>query len=114
MSVPLTTRACSYATSKGGLKTLTNALAVELGPLGIRVNAVRTGRTHVVARCLKVSRGCKLTRSRRLQVLPAATNTPMLRAGFANDSAGACLQPCSCCITQLCSALLSSACSLLS
>ena len=31
-----------YATSKGGLKTLTNALAVELGPLGIRVNAVRS------------------------------------------------------------------------
>lgn len=30
-----------YATSKGGLKTLTNALAVELGPLGIRVNAAR-------------------------------------------------------------------------
>ena len=28
-----------YAASKGGLVTLTKALAVELGPLGIRVNA---------------------------------------------------------------------------
>lgn len=45
-----------YAASKGGLVSLAKALAVELGPLGIRVNAV----------------------------LPAATNTPMLRAGFAS------------------------------
>ena len=38
-----------YATSKGGLKTLTNALAVELGPLGIRVNAVRDAWQHRLA-----------------------------------------------------------------
>lgn len=44
----------AYATSKGGLVALTKALAVELGPRGVRVNAV----------------------------LPAATETPMLRAGF--------------------------------
>ena len=37
-----------YATSKGGLVTLTNALAVELGPLGIRVNAVRALQTAPV------------------------------------------------------------------
>lgn len=50
----------AYATSKGGLVTLASALAVELGPLGVRVNAV----------------------------LPAATDTPMLRAGFAKHPEG--------------------------
>ena len=44
----------AYATSKGALVSLTRALAVELGPFGIRANAL----------------------------LPAATRTPMLLAGF--------------------------------
>lgn len=50
----------AYATSKGGLVTLTRALAVDLGPRGIRVNAV----------------------------LPAATETPMLRDGFRGNPEG--------------------------
>lgn len=50
----------AYATSKGGLVALTRALAVELGPRGVRVNAV----------------------------LPAATETPMLRAGFEGNPEG--------------------------
>ena len=49
----------AYAASKGGLLTLTRQLAVELGPSGVRVNAVS----------------------------PAATDTPMLRAGFAGNEA---------------------------
>jgi NAD(P)-dependent dehydrogenase (short-subunit alcohol dehydrogenase family) len=44
----------AYASSKGALVSLTKALAVELGPKNVRVNAV----------------------------LPAATSTPMLMAGF--------------------------------
>ena len=44
----------AYASSKGALVALTRALAVELGHVGIRVNAI----------------------------LPAATSTPMLLAGF--------------------------------
>ncbi|MEO8377105.1 MAG: SDR family oxidoreductase [Candidatus Sumerlaeota bacterium] len=49
----------AYATSKGALVTMTKAMAVELGPRGVRVNAI----------------------------LPAATETAMLRAGFAGKEA---------------------------
>ncbi len=47
----------AYAASKGGLVALTRALAIELAPRGIRVNAV----------------------------LPGAVDTPMLEAGLARD-----------------------------
>jgi len=50
----------AYATSKGALVTLTQAMAIELGPRGVRVNAI----------------------------LPAATDTAMLRAGFRDDPDG--------------------------
>lgn len=50
----------AYATSKGALVAMTRAMAVELGPRGVRVNAV----------------------------LPAATETPMLRDGFKNNPEG--------------------------
>jgi len=48
----------AYAASKGGLLALTRALAVELGPRGVRVNAV----------------------------LPGAVDTPMLAAGLARGA----------------------------
>jgi NAD(P)-dependent dehydrogenase (short-subunit alcohol dehydrogenase family) len=35
----------AYTTSKGGVRMLTKALAIELGPLGIRVNAIGPGFT---------------------------------------------------------------------
>jgi len=50
----------AYATSKGALLALTRALAIELGPEGIRVNAV----------------------------LPGAVDTPMLHAGLTRRNVG--------------------------
>lgn len=35
----------AYTTSKGGVRLLTKALAIELGPMGIRVNAIGPGFT---------------------------------------------------------------------
>lgn len=49
----------TYATTKAALVGLTRSLAVDLGPRGVRVNAIA----------------------------PAAVETPMLRAGFASESA---------------------------
>ncbi len=37
---------CAYVASKGGVDALTLALASELGPLGIRVNAIAPGYIH--------------------------------------------------------------------
>jgi NAD(P)-dependent dehydrogenase (short-subunit alcohol dehydrogenase family) len=50
----------SYAASKGGLLALTRAMAIELAPDGIRVNAI----------------------------LPGAVDTPMLRAGLSRGHVG--------------------------
>ena len=36
----------AYTTSKGGVRLLTKALAIELSPLGIRVNAIGPGFTQ--------------------------------------------------------------------
>lgn len=39
----------AYSASKGGVKVLTKAMAVELAPYGIRVNAIQPGRTMTKA-----------------------------------------------------------------
>jgi 3-oxoacyl-[acyl-carrier protein] reductase len=38
---------CAYGATKGGLEALTRGLAIELGPRGIRVNALRLGIINV-------------------------------------------------------------------
>jgi NAD(P)-dependent dehydrogenase (short-subunit alcohol dehydrogenase family) len=48
----------AYAATKGGLSAFTRAAAIEMAPLGVRVNAV----------------------------LPGATDTPFLRAGFSRQA----------------------------
>jgi NAD(P)-dependent dehydrogenase (short-subunit alcohol dehydrogenase family) len=48
----------AYAATKGGLSSFTRAAAIEMAPLGVRVNAV----------------------------LPGATDTPALRAGFSRKA----------------------------
>jgi NAD(P)-dependent dehydrogenase (short-subunit alcohol dehydrogenase family) len=75
---------CSYATSKGGLVTLAKALAVELGPLGIRVNAVRHTCAGALALVLRVPhalspRRCCPPRPTRPCCAPASRATPQVR-----------------------------------
>ncbi|TCT02907.1 SDR family oxidoreductase [Aquabacter spiritensis] len=67
-----------YAASKGALDTLTIGLSKELGPEGIRVNAVRPG---LIETEIHASGG----RPDRAQVLGATT--PMGRAGSAEEVA---------------------------
>lgn len=59
-AVATSSQMAGYAASKGGLSALTRAMAMDLAPRGIRVNAV----------------------------LPGAVDTPMLRAGLARGHAG--------------------------
>jgi NAD(P)-dependent dehydrogenase (short-subunit alcohol dehydrogenase family) len=45
----ITPNLSAYSASKGGVKALTKAMAVELAPYGIRVNAIQPGRTMTEA-----------------------------------------------------------------
>jgi 3-oxoacyl-[acyl-carrier protein] reductase len=71
----------AYSAAKGGLNSLTAALAKELGPLGIRVVALAPGyfdtvstRDHVVsARLEEIARSVPLRRLGKLEELVAAT-----------------------------------------
>ena len=70
-----------YATSKGGVKTLTNAMALSLAPHGIRVNAVGPGTILT-----DLSRdGLFSDKEARRKVL---TRIPMQRLGEERDVAG--------------------------
>ena len=70
-----------YATSKGGVKTLTNAMALSLAPHGIRVNAVGPGTILT-----DLSReGLFSEKEARRKVL---TRIPLRRLGEGRDVAG--------------------------
>lgn len=71
----------AYATSKGGVKTLTNAMALSMAPHGIRVNAVGPGTILT-----DLSRdGLFSDKEARRKVL---TRIPMQRLGEGRDVAG--------------------------
>lgn len=73
--------AALYGAAKAGLVSLVRSAAVELGPAGIRVNAVSPGYTRT-------------TRSRPLSTVEAARraeSVPLRRVGTANDVAAAVL-----------------------
>jgi 3-oxoacyl-[acyl-carrier protein] reductase len=70
-----------YCASKGGIETLTRLAAVELGPLGIRVNCVAPG-------CIEVER----TRREMPDYAKTwAARTPLRRIGTVEDVAAAVL-----------------------
>jgi 3-oxoacyl-[acyl-carrier protein] reductase len=73
----------AYCASKAGIEGLTRALAVDLGPFGITVNAVAPGS---IAAGMGIDSGW--TSDPRMREWDAA-RTPLRRAGRAEDVAGA-------------------------
>jgi NAD(P)-dependent dehydrogenase (short-subunit alcohol dehydrogenase family) len=81
-----------YSASKGGLVTLTRSLAVELGPLGIRVNCVSPGlvRTPMVEGLWRdLADGLGVDDAEALRRVGAAL--PLGRIGDPEELAAACL-----------------------
>lgn len=76
-------RSAAYASAKGGLLALTRAAAVELGPLGVRVNAVSPGAVDTPA----LRRGS--TERGDAFVSRIADRTPLRRVGRPRDVAEA-------------------------
>jgi 3-oxoacyl-[acyl-carrier protein] reductase len=71
---------CHYTASKGGVIALTRALATELGPLGINVNAIAPGPTMTEATKMA------MTEERALK---SAEKTPLKRLEQPEDIVGA-------------------------
>lgn len=63
----------AYAASKGGVLALTRALAIELAPLGIRVNAILPGAVDTAMLRAGVARGGAATIEEGLATLAART-----------------------------------------
>ena len=70
----------AYTTSKGGVRLLTKALAIELGPLGIRVNAIGPGFTATPLNAK--------AREDAAYMANFATRIPLGRIGTPEDIAG--------------------------
>jgi NAD(P)-dependent dehydrogenase (short-subunit alcohol dehydrogenase family) len=70
----------AYTTSKGGVRALTQALAIELSPLGIRVNAIGPG---MIATPLNAA-----ARERPDYMANFTTRIPLGRIGAPEDIAG--------------------------
>ena len=73
----------AYATSKGAILTLTRALSTELGPQGVRVNAVAPG--------LILGTSFHNTHTTKESVVATVSGIPIQRAGNAADVARAVL-----------------------
>jgi len=75
----------AYASAKAGLLGLTKALAVELGPKGIRVNAIMPGyiRTEIWEAWLKKTKNPEDT------IRQISDQHPLRRIGYPEDVAGA-------------------------
>ena len=70
----------AYTTSKGGVRLLTKALAIELSPLGIRVNAIGPGFTATQLNAK--------AREDAAYMANFATRIPLGRIGMPEDIAG--------------------------
>lgn len=87
-----TAGSASYCCSKAALDMLTQVLALELGPHGIRVNAVNPGtiatnRVSLQERDRAAREGFALADFRRQQLANAAANNPLRRVGEPDDVA---------------------------
>jgi 3-oxoacyl-[acyl-carrier protein] reductase len=81
-----------YCCSKAALDMLTQVLALELGPHGIRVNAVNPGtiatnRVSLMERDRAANEGMPLAQFRQQQLVEAAATNPLRRVGQPEDVA---------------------------
>ena len=73
-----------YSATKGAIDSLTRALAVELGPIGVRVNCVRPG---LVRSELHIGRGLDADAYEDM-LASRGSSYPLGRAGEPSDVAG--------------------------